>query len=544
LKIERPEIYEEFKRTAILFEKRVQLWKNTERFSRTSGGKVNLYALFAEQFVNLSKNRMGIIVPTGLFTDQRTSEYFASLVEKKVIAEINDFENRKALFGNVHRSYRFSLFIIGKSDDVKMRIALTDPQQLFEQAYMTLKPEEIAMFNPNTKTLPMLKSSKDLEIMNKIYSRSSVVYNESTKNEKKRNPLGIDIFTIFNMATHSYLFRRRSVLEAEGFVFENGNYVKEDEKYLPLYEGKSFYVMDSRYNRIEEDGNGYAVSDEEKSDPGYFPKCRYYVRERDFVDFISAKSVEIKSKWLIAYRKISRSTDSRTLVLSPTNLIGFGDSVYCITANEFLPIILLSTHIIDFIVRNKQQGANINKFIFNQLPIIPPEKLKQLPPITFNKNTQETAQSSSKQSVEFSVSPNNSKAFVPQTPNNTKMESPVEFSASSNTSKVLVPQTLEDSIKQIIINLTNYAYDLEPFVKELGGTINPRPWNEEERLNNFAKLDAIVAHLYGLTKEELKHIFSDFKGEAKNQKEKYGEYISERLAFEYFENYTIKTENL
>ena len=170
------------------------------------------------------------------------------------------------------------------------------------------------------------------------------------------------------------------------------------------------------------------------------------------------------------------------MIISPTEFTCFGDSVYCITVVELMPLILFSTHIIDFVVRMKIQGVNLNKFFFNQLPILPPEQLKQTPGLQGD-------------------------------------------------------ETIEQTIRQILINLTNYAYDLEPFVNALGGQITPRPWDERERLDNFAKLDAIVAHLYGLTKDELKHIFADFKGEAKNQKAIYGEYLSQKLAFDYFDKF-------
>jgi hypothetical protein len=378
---------------------------------------------------------------------------------------------------------------VGQAENVKMRISLTSPQQLFRDNAITLKPSEISMFNPNTKTLPMVKTGKDLQILKKIYSQSKIIYDENASTEIERNPLGCSIFTLFHMSNDSDKFKRRSELEGDGYRFQKGLFIKDDEKYLPLYEGKSFYIMDSRYNLIEEDGNGYPVTAEEKSDPDYFPKCRYYVSERDFNEQLERKNTNQKAKFWIGFRDIARPTDSRTIIISPIKRIPLGNTCYGIELKQgLLSLLLFATHIIDYICRLKIQGTHLNKYIFNQLPVLPPEKLKQTPGLQGD-------------------------------------------------------ETIEQSIRQLLINLTNYAYDLEPFVKALGGQITPRPWDERERLRNFAKLDAIVAHLYGLTKDELKHIFADFKGEAKNQKDRHGEYLSQRLAFEYYEDFARISAN-
>ncbi|MFW6262919.1 MAG: hypothetical protein ACOC34_02685, partial [Thermotogota bacterium] len=484
-----PDLYRQFKKTVLIYERVGKLWKESRFFKNTAKGEINLYAIFSEQFKNLSISRTGMVVPTGLFTDKGTSEFFASLVDERHIAEINDFENKEKLFKNVDSRMRFSLFLTGKTENVKMRIALKTPQQLFQEAYITLKPSEIAMFNPNTKTLPMVKTGKDLSILKKIYSQSKIIYDENAPTEAEKNPLGCSVFTLFHMSNDSDKFRRRSELEETGYIYQKGQYIKEDETYLPLYEGKSFYIMDSRYNRIEEDGNGYPVTEEEKSDPDFFPKCRYYVSERDFREQLEKKKIDTSNNFYLAYRNIARANDARTFIITPVKTIPFGHSANIFNSNN--PSIILTffqSHIIDYIVRTKMQGINFSNFIFNQLPILPPEKLKQ-------------------------------------------------------TRGIQGDQTIEQSIKKILINLTNYAYDLEPFVKALGGQIIPRKWDEKERIDNFAKLDAIVAHLYGLTKDELKHIFSDFKGEAKNQKAIYGEYLSKKLALDYYDKITLQASS-
>ena len=63
------------------------------RFALTGRGDVNTYALFAELFANLSRERAGVIVPTGIATDATTAPFFADLVEKKRLSSLYSFKS-------------------------------------------------------------------------------------------------------------------------------------------------------------------------------------------------------------------------------------------------------------------------------------------------------------------------------------------------------------------------------------------------------------------------------------------------------------------
>jgi hypothetical protein len=47
---------------------------------------------------------------------------------------------------------------------------------------------------------------------------------------------------------------------------------------------------------------------------------------------------------------------------------------------------------------------------------------------------------------------------------------------------------------------------MRPWAEDLGFTGPPFPWNEERRAQLRADLDAAYARLYGLTRDELRHI--------------------------------------
>ncbi|HQK26233.1 MAG TPA: hypothetical protein PK393_11995, partial [Synergistaceae bacterium] len=81
------------------------------RFPLTGVGDVNTYALFAETCLALlnPKGRGGIIVPTGIATDDGTKAFFDHLVRQRRLASLQDFENREGLFPAVDSRQKFCL---------------------------------------------------------------------------------------------------------------------------------------------------------------------------------------------------------------------------------------------------------------------------------------------------------------------------------------------------------------------------------------------------------------------------------------------------
>lgn len=469
------ELYNRYIREKQVFEKTGNYIRTNKRFKLTSKGEINLYQLFAELFLNLTKENFGIVVPTGLFTDNNNVNYFNYLVDNKQIYEINDFENKNKIFKNVDGRIRFSLFISKKTHTINIRILLTRISELYEKEYINISIEDLKLFNPNTKTLPMLKNNNEYKIIKKIYERSEVI-----KNEYKGSSFIDNIFNIYHMSNDSYKFVRKNELIEKGYKKEWYMYVKDDEIYLPLLEGKSFFILNSRYSEILEDGNGVNVTIEKLNDPYFFPDTRYYVKKDIFEETLKNKKFNINKNYFFVFRNITNSTNERTFIISLLPKLPAGNSINIFDTKFLIEFLTMSSHIIDFSIRKKIQGVNLNHFIFYQFPIPKPNSF-------------------------------------------------IKYSGING------DETLEISLRKIFINLLNYSYDMEGIVRDLGGEIQPREWDEKERIDNFAKLDAIMAIYYDMSKDELKYIFSDFEVERKNQKSQYGQYLSEILALKYYD---------
>jgi hypothetical protein len=166
----------------------------------------------------------------------------------------------------------------------------------------------------------------------------------------------------------------------------------------------------------------------------------------------------------------------------------------------------LNSIVLDYLVRQKIGGISLSYYIVKQLPVLPPDR------------------------------------YTPD---------------------------LLDFIVPRVVELTYTAWDLQPFAQDVldevgeetwarwfvgdhlgapapihdspppswaaGDTPAPFVWDEERRAVLRAELDALYAHLYGLTRDELAYILDTFPIVRRKDKEDYGEYRTERVILERYE---------
>ena len=486
------------------------------RFALTGRGDVNTYALFAELFSNLARERAGVIVPTGIATDATTAAFFAALVGEGRLAKLVDFENSAPLFGGVHRSYKFCLLTVGRNE-VTARFAffLTDPAQLAEpERNVTLSPDQIALINPNTRTAPVFRSRADAELTAKIYANAPVLIDETKGPEG--NPWGVSFGRLFDMSNDSGLFRTARQLADAGFVRDGTDWVRSGHRpeqgvlsvegtdsaslplaggearaarYVPLYEAKMGDFFDHRAGSYGHRGDkrGHRVLPEtildEHQDFNFEPVPFYWVAFKD----VRARLHDAgwQRKWLFGFKNVTATTNARTFVCNALPEWGLGNSMPAILPSEKLDaaavlglISNMSSIGFDYVARQKVGGLNLNFFYVMQFPILPP-------------------------------------AFY-----------------TSLRISFLIPRALE-------LSFTSYA--LAPFACDLGHNGPPFAWDEQRRARLRADLDAFYARAYGLTRDELRFILDpadvmgpDYPSETfRVLKEKeirqYGEYRTCRL---------------
>jgi hypothetical protein len=338
--------------------------RESDRCPLTSRGDINTYSVFAETTRNLISptGRVGIIVPTGIATDDTCKNFFGDLIQKQNLASLYDFENREKLFAAVDSRMKFSL--LGMSNQAiqqaNFSFFLTQPKQIENSdRVFQLSPQDIALINPNTLTCPVFRTRKDAELTKKIYQCVPVLENEKTDS----NPWGISFMAMFHMSNDSGLFLPSPTRRGAG------------GEVLPLYEAKMFHQFDHRWATYTDDGNTRDLADEEKSDFNFKPQPRYWVDKQE----VENRLGDWKKDWLLSFRGITNATNERSAIFSIVPKFGFGNSapvmilgidkanlVSCFQAN-------LSSLVFDFVTRQKLGGTNFNFFIVKQLPVIPPE---------------------------------------------------------------------------------------------------------------------------------------------------------------------------
>ncbi|NLI08682.1 MAG: type II DNA modification enzyme, partial [Thermotogaceae bacterium] len=253
---------------------------------------------------------------------------------------------------------------------------LTRTEQLKDQhRVFNLTPQDFKLLNPNTQTCPIFRTREDAELTKKIYQRVPILINEKTG----ANPWGVSFLRMFDMAIDSHLFKTRTELETLGFHLFGNRMVKGEEIYLQLYEGKMFMQYDHRYadviikDNLKRPGQVDIVSEEKHQNPIFIPIPRFWVRLKEIYTKIA-----INYKWLIGFKNVTSPTNERTFLKAIIPLAAVGNSIPLINSkiNPNLQSILVgnaNSLILDFITRQKMGNINLNFYLVQQLPVLPPE---------------------------------------------------------------------------------------------------------------------------------------------------------------------------
>lgn len=351
------------------------LLRNSGRYPLGGRGDVNTYAVFAELMRNAISptGRVGVIVPTGIATDDTTKLFFGDLVERSSLVSLFDFENRRKVFSGIDSRIKFSLLTLSgysrptaEAEFVFFALELADLDD--KEKRFTLSPDDFALLNPNTKTCPVFRTRRDAEITKAIYRRVPILVKEG---DPHGNPWGVKFSTMFHMSNDSHLFRTRDELESDGWTLEGNHFVRGKNRYLPLYEAKMVHHFDPRWGTYDS-SRIRDVTLAEKQDPSFVPLPQYWV---------PAKDVEARwpgRRWSVGWRDIARPTDERTFIASALPIAGLGNKVPVFdTEHPGLAMVLAATCALaeDFIARQKMGGSTLNFFYVKQFALASPSML-------------------------------------------------------------------------------------------------------------------------------------------------------------------------
>lgn len=469
------------------------------RYALTGIGDVNTYALFSETIYQIvsPRGRAGFIVPSGLATDNSTKEFFGELISKKALDSFFEFEN-EGFFSGAGQGHmlRFALTtIVGSAQEIQVARFLFqgkkiedlyDPERVF-----TLSQEDIFRVNPNTLTCPIFQSRFDAEITKKIYQRVPVLIREANGDQPEINPWGIRFMAMFHMSNDSHLFKTYQDLTDEGYTLNGNHFVRADSEYLPLYESKMIQLYTHRHGDFKDSNHERAhilprISEERLSNPEYLPTSFYWVSKSAVLE----KKLNLKwdRKWFLAWRRITDARASaRTLIASVIPECGAGDSIFIPIVKKFDDgrfyaafMANMGSLFLDYIVRQKLGGLNLNYFTFKQFPFLQPSDYSNVD---------------------------------------------LEFIAAR------------------VLQLTYTSTDLDKWANDVGYSGSPFHFDLRNRAIIQSELDAYFAKKYGLTYEEIQFILDPeiikpgypsetFAVLKRNEEKEFGEYRTQRLVLE------------
>ena len=470
--------------------------RGSERFALTAVGDLNTYALFAEHFLNLigPDGRAGLIVPTGIATDNSTKAYFDAISGKGKLVSLISFENESFIFREVHHAFKFCVLTLREDAGLNASTQYCFyirhfPQLSQADRFFSLTADEITLLNPNTRTCPVFRSQMDAELTRKIYHRVPVLIDEALR--EQGNPWGIKFMRMFDMLNDSSAFSTANELTLRGGQRSGIYWSINDKLYTPLYEAKMIGTSCHKLSTYPRGAHerGFRVlpesSSSDLSDPGFDAEPFYWVSKEDYEERVRTLPGDI----LFAFKDVTASTNERTFIgcFLPKGFAAGHTLPVISSAHDDLALFACAMQganslVFDYCARQKVSGLHMTYFLLQQLPVLLPSQ----------------------------IGPQDRSFLLPR-------------------------------IKALNVTTTSQG----ALAESLGFfTEHPHPWNAEERLVLFAELDAYYAHLYGLTRDELRYILDpadlmgpDYPSETfrvlkNNEIRQFGEYRTQRLVLE------------
>jgi hypothetical protein len=497
-------------------EQATRVARKSNYYPLLSGGDLNIYSLFVERGQALvgPDGIVGLLVPSGISGDKSASEFFASVATTGRLACLLDFENRGAFFPDVHRSFKFCVFV---TSGPKRKFAKADcafylhgVDEISARAF-ALEPDDFTRVNPNTGTAPVFRTPRDASITRGIYERLPVLVLHSAGGERAAWPIRYS--TMYHMTNDSSRFEKRETLERTGFYLVDGNRLKKAaDEYVPLYEGKMVQAYDHRaanvvvnLNNLNRPAQPEAPTTQQKMSSEWLPASLYWIKA-DELEWPRNANGKPSLEWAIGFKDVTAPTNFRTMIAAAVPFAGFGNTLPLLLPSlpdpppegssqkvlaawqqardeavdayrKGAPLLLanLNSVVFDFVARQKVQGQHLNWYIVEQLPVVPADRFEDK----------------------------------------------------------IAGVRLSDFIRDQVLHLTYTAVDMKPFARDMGYGNTPFAWDDEDRRHRRARVDALFFQLYGIGADDASYILDTFPIAREHDQAEFGRYRTKELVLAY-----------
>ncbi len=463
-------------------------FKEPMSYDALGKGDINTFKLFLEQFFTVLSDggRMGIVVPSSIYTDQGCQPLREMFFGRSRVEFLYCFENRwPAVFSAVDGRFKFVTFGTrkgGSTISFKCAFMRHDPERLpgIDTHALKMSVKQVKKFSPDTLSVMEFNSQRDIDITAKIYDDWPLLGN------KLKDTWNVKFNRELDMTNAVQLLTR-------------------DKRNCPLYEGKMIWQFDS-----------------------FFAEPQYWADFEEAVEHATVSSLKIPR---LAHRRISAGTNERTLVASfvPAHAVAetnctviWIEGENAITHSSLLCGIL-NSFLMDFIIRNKVMGT-LNMFYMESLPA---PRYMHCPANYTSTIDSIIARVSRLVCTEKVFSDIWTNTFASNwCSHNFWYPEPDLIEDYGPAHEQEIRRRLRDEAK----NLTHEwgircgVHDRLPDRRDTG-----------DRAQLRAEIDAYVAHLYGLSRNDFAYILDTFPGLKKKEGKAFGEFMSKRKCLEEYD---------
>jgi hypothetical protein len=342
-------------------------------FRFQGSGDLNSYKMFLEAGHALLRpgGQLGLVVPSGLYTDKGTGALRRLLLERCTWRWLYGFENRNKLF-DIHRSFKFCVTIAEKGGHTKaieaafMRHDLEDWAEA--KGALAYPAERVSAFSPKSLSILEIRSERDLEVLTKLYANGVLLGDDGP------DGWGINYATEFHMTNDSKLFIARDKAEAMGFRPDlYGRWVDEaGEVLLPLYEGRMIGQFDfSQKGWVSGKGRSAVWREIPWNDKRIEPQ--FLMRAHDF----ALARPEAHRDNRVAFMDVSAATNMRTCIAAMLPPVPCGNSAPILHTHRDGPSLTaaLCSWPYDYVARQRCGGLHLNYFVIEETPLPRPERV-------------------------------------------------------------------------------------------------------------------------------------------------------------------------
>jgi len=449
-------------------------------------GDINTYKLFLEKFYIIIQEcgYIGIIVPSGIYTDKGCNLLRKLFFNKTRIELLYCFENRwPAIFNSVDGRFKFVLFCTQKhnaTDMFKGAFMEHDPERLpvIDLSALKINVNDIKKFSPVSLNIMEFKNQKEIDIASYLF-RNSHFFGDYLQNK------------------WDTAFQREFHMTDDSSLFISSIDEVDNNNFIPFLEGKQFWILTNAYG-----------------------KQNYWMSHED------AQIKPTTQTNRVVYRVVSASTNERTFI--PTVIpasIPTGNTVNVCPLPKSKVIIvaaITSSFVWDWIIRIKVT-TSLNKYIIDQMPIIDLDgtdnKINKITSSILVRGARLVCTSKFYSTIwkESYVEKWNLPDFWYPNKANIRYgpihEQEIRIRIQDESSQ-LTPKWV----------ISCGVYDQLPDQRDTG-----------DRAQLRAEIDAYVAHLYGLSREDFSYILDTFPVLKRKEKAAFGEFMSKRKCLEEYD---------